>query len=349
MIAGHWLGMVPPQYIFSERRFKGVAIDPPNFKPGSWTGAGKAIFHHAGNEFLLTSRPRVAEGNKRGYQANIYRSDDGCTNFSLITSLSKELVQDIAGIDIHSIEGTQLLKDPLTGSWHFYLSVDVGKEFVWGGLKWETLLLVAPDLTGPWESRGIVLSTGSMGDHDAMQARDGTIDIIDGRYHCIYKAKDKEGTRRPGYATSNDGIKWNKHGVLSVDGVDEKVFLSGSLFAGATGPMFIGTCMAHEIDPNVEHEAADEHGVRHGQSLVTSYAAILDHRGGNLETVFQARWEPSSPYEFTLHPLLGYSTSIHDPIRNRILFYVEAIDGIHTVKTGLNHTVERVLVYETML
>jgi hypothetical protein len=288
----------------------------------------------------------MARDNKRGYEAQIYSSEDGI-NFNLISKLTKEEVVDIAGLEAYSIEGTQLLKDPLTGLWYFYLSIDTGKDFVWGGIKWETLLLTSKNLNGPWNSEGLVLTVGDT--YDVNQARDATIDIIDGRYFAIYKAKDKDSNRRPALAISRDGIEWKKHGVLKIDGQEQFAFLSGSLFPGVNGPVFLGCQMVAEIDQGVEHEAADKHGVKHGHSLVSFCAYNLDYRNMNLETIFRAKWEPASPYEHEKHPLLGYTTTLHDPNENRILMYVESIDGHYTQKMGLTETVERVLVYDTKL
>ena len=199
---GLWQGIVPPQYVFAHRRFLGIALEPPNFEPGSWIGAGKALYDHQSGRFLLTARPRKATGGVRGYEANIYASPDG-EHFEQIASLSKAEVIAKSGVQVHSIEGTQLLKDPLTGRWHFYLSCDTGADFVWGGLHWETLLMTAADLTGPWESAGLVLRTDQ--DYDALQARDSTIDIVDGRWLCLYKAINAQRQERPALATSSDG------------------------------------------------------------------------------------------------------------------------------------------------
>ncbi len=344
---GHWNGFVPPQYVYSNRKFKGVAVNPPNFIPGSWCGAGKAIYDSIRDEYILTSRPRESKNNRRGFAAEIYISQDGLTNFTLNASLSKEKVAELAGMEVASIEGTQLLRDPLTKKWHFYLSIDVGKEFVWGGMIWQTLLLTSSKLCGPWISKGVVLKNDR--EYDAHQARDGSIDIIDGRYFCIYKAKDKESRRRPGLAISKDGISWDKPGALTIDGEVKFAFLSGSLFPGVNGPVFLGVEMLHETDEKVEHEKADKHGVKHGSSLVRFCSYNLDYRNLNLETIFRTSWEPSSPFEHKIHPLLGYSSSLYDPKQDRILMYLEAIDGNYTKKMGLNHTVERVLVYETKL
>jgi len=345
---GLWQGFVPPQYIFAHRRFRSVVLDPPDFNPGSWIGAGKAVFDHEQNEFLLTARPRKAEGGVRGFAANIYRSGDG-EEFELLISLTKEEVSEKSGLPIHSIEGTQLLRDPLSGRWYFYLSVDTGAGFVWGGLHWETLLLTAHDLNGPWESEGLVLRNDQA--YDANQARDGTIDIVDGVWLCIYKAIDGDMGKRPALATSSDGISWHKRGVLTVEGADHKAFLSGSLFAGAGGPLFVGLETPQETDPAKRDDVyADEYQIGHGGGSVSHFAAYhLDVARVSLEPIFRTPWEPGSPHEHEKHPLLGYASVVYDPIMKRMLTYVEAIDGELTRQIGLNETVERLLLYETPL
>ncbi|MFX0097977.1 MAG: hypothetical protein ACFFCS_00230 [Candidatus Hodarchaeota archaeon] len=341
---GHWLGVIPPQYIFSNRKFMGIAVNPPDFEPGSWCGAGKALYDSDLDLYILTSRPRMSKDDKRGFAASIYTSEDGVNNFNLEGSITKEEIMDLTGLSIASIEGTQLIRDPSTNNWYFYPSIDIGEEFVWGGKIWNTLLLTSTDLKGPWESKGIVLKNDQR--YDEYQARDCSIDIIDGVYFNIYKAMDKNRNRRPGFATSLDGIDWKKHGVLTTDGKDECNFLSGSFFEGVNGPMFLGTQMLSNIDPNVEHEMVDKHNVKHGQSMVQFCAYTVDYRNLNLETIFRARWEPTSKYEHPVHPLLGYSSSLLDPKENRVLMYLEVIDPM-TKKMGLNNTVERVLVFES--
>ncbi len=343
-----WHGVKPPQYIFANKRFKCVVLDPPNLEPGSWIGAGKVIFDHKRQEFLLTARPRKAEGKVRGFAACIYRSKDG-EKFEIATELSKEEIFEKSGLPIHSIEGTQLLRSSLTGDWHFYLSVDTGSEFVWGGIYWETLLLISSHIEGPWKVEGLVLKNDRS--YDAAQARDATIDIIDGKWFCLYKAVAKDRQERPALATSSDGISWEKRGTLSIDGTERLRFLSGSMFAGENSPLFMGVEREPEdsrlINNNVVY--ADEHKVGHGARTVTFAAYIVDYRNLNLETIFRSRWQPQSEYEHTEYPLLGYASLVYDPLRNRMLMYIEAIDRTLTKNPGINETVERLLLYETAL
>jgi len=344
-----WQGRVPPQYVYSHLAFRGVALDPPDFEPGSWIGAGRALRDPETGGFLLTARPRWVKNDDRGFAANIYRSPDG-EGFSLAYSLTKREAAEASGLAIHSIEGTQLLLDPLTGSWHLYLSVDTGDAFVWGGVKWETLLLSSPEITGPWKSAGIVL--GNDQPYDVHQARDSTIEILDGRWVCLYKAKDAQDIERPALAVSVDGIHWNKRGILTVDGESRRAFLSGSLFAAGGGPMFLGieTQLRDTTEARADVVYADEHKIGHGGGSVPHFCGYaLDQRGRNLETIFRAPWQPGSEYEHPEHPLLGYSSSVYDEKNRRLLMYVEAIDAKLSRAIGLNETVERVLVYEARI
>jgi len=346
-----WQGFPPPQFIYSNMHFKCVALDPPNFEPGSWIGAGKALVDYENKEFILTARPRKVEGGVRGYAANIYRSADG-EKFDLLMSLSKEEVIEKSKVRIDSIEGTQLLKDPLTGKWHFYLSVDDGSEFIWGGVFWETLLMVADDLKGPWESNGLVIRHNQS--YDACQARDPSMDIIDGRWICLCKAVDYNQKKRMQLLTSTDGIDWKKHGLLSVDGKEvNPLFASGSIFPGSPGPIFIGVSRTsqprEEIETHqVEQVFYDKGKVAHGEGAKYFTAYRIDFENLNLQTIFQAPWKASSEYEHKEYPILGYSSVIYDPFKGRVLLYIEAI-GPESKKIGLNETIERVLVFECCL
>jgi hypothetical protein len=334
--------------VFANRRFRCVVLDPPDFSLGSWIGAGKALLNHETQEFLLTARPRTAQEGERGFAVHIYRSEDGeC--FELLSSVSKEEVSQRSGLDIHSIEGTQLLRNPLTGGWHLYMSVDTGSEFVWGGLYWQTMLLTAPDPGGRWMAEGLVLRNDQS--YDANQARDCTIDIVDGLWLCLYRAVDAQRRIRPALATSSDGVFWKKLGVLTVDGIDRLAFLSGTILPGTDGPLFMGLerpqgdPLAGEDEGNV-----GQRGLLHGRGPSPNFVAYgVDLRNADLTTIFRAPWPAGSPHEHREHPLLGYSSLVYDPLRHRMLNYVEALDPELTQRISLNETVERVLLYETML
>ena len=330
-----WQGLPPAQYIYTNLRFLGVALEPPNFEPGSWCGAGKAVIDYENEAYLLTSRPRKLEGGVRGYAANVYRSKDG-VSFDRISSLTQDEVSAKSGIKVWSIEGTQLLKDPLTGRWHLYLSVDTGSAFVMFGVFWETMVFVADDLKGPWTYMGRAIRRGQGRVFDAVQARYPTIDIVDGQWLCLYRAHDLDWKMSMGLATSTDGISWEKRGQFTVDGDTGHTHLGmmGGIFAASFGPIFMGL-----TDRNEQN-----------RRILSDFTAFrIDDVNMNLRTIFRAPWIARSEYEHKENPVHGHNCSlVYDPFKNRMLFYPECI-GPESKKFGGNNVIERVLVYECPL
>ncbi|MEM3040917.1 MAG: hypothetical protein QXG97_02670 [Nitrososphaerota archaeon] len=328
---GHgWRGAIPPQYIFAKRRFRGIALNPPRFEPGSWIGAGKVIVDYDAEEFWMTARPRNIE--QRGYAVEFYRSPNG-EDFKLMSTLEKDDAAAMANVKIDSIEGTQILRDPLTEKYYLYVSADVGQR------QWETLLFMADDPQGPWTFHSVTLKRDK--DYDASEARDASISIIDGNYVALYKANPSADDVRAmnlnvAFATSSDGIRWTKHGVLKIAGkpTPPYIFLSGSIFASASGPLFMGFENLDKI---------------HGAHVTRKFASyVIDQRDMELIPVFESIWTPLSPYERKDWPAHGYMDLAYDPFKNRVLMYIEAIDPNYG-EVGLNLEVDRLLVYETRL
>ncbi len=333
-----WYGLFPPQAIYKERRFRGVLLNPPSFSPGSWCGAGKLWIDSENEEYWLTSRPREGE-KRRGYAVEIYRSRNG-EDYSLVSYISKEELSEVIGVTVHSIENQQILRDPLTGRFFLYLSVDRSEENVAGRedetyrSKWETYLLSSDDPAGPWSGEGYALR-GDM-DYDSGEARDATIDIVDGRYIAIYKAR-KAGTRivHSALAMSSNGKEWVKMGELKVDGRRQPDYflLNGTITAGSGGPIFIGTRTTDVV---------------RGAALTRTFAAYaIDYRGLNLETIFTAEWIPGSRYEHPEYPIHTYANVVYDEIRDRWLILIEAVDPEYSRELGLNLEVDRLLLYES--
>jgi len=331
-----WRGLCPPQLIFSKRKFKKVLLNPPNFNPGSWCGAGKIWIDLENEEYWLTSRPRIAPP-KRGYAVEIYRSKDG-ENFSLVSWITKEELSDIIGRQVHSIEGQQLLRDPLTGKYYLYLSIDVAQENIAGEAervfesKWETYLLSSDDPAGPWVGEGFALRADQ--DYDSGESRDCTIDIINGLYFCLYKARSAgSNIVHTALAISSDGKKWKKLGVLKVNGESQPDFfmLFGSILAGSIGPIFIGTKTTNVVK---------------GAALTKYFAAyVIDYRNLNLEELFVAKWDPRSRYEHQEYPIHTYCSITFDPLKKRWLTVIEAVDPVCSKEPGLNLEVDRLLLY----
>ncbi|MGB9895427.1 MAG: hypothetical protein ACPLN2_05925 [Thermoproteota archaeon] len=336
-----WYGLYPPQALFFKRNFRKVILDPPNFNPGSWCGAGKLWIDDENKEYWLTSRPREGEV-RRGYAVEIYRSNDG-ENYNLVTWISKEELSETIKAKVQSIENQQLLKDPSTGRYHLYLSLDVAQENLAGEesrifeSKWETFLLTAEDPSGPWEPRGFVI----MGDaeYDSGEARDSTIDIVDGQYFCLYKAR-KIGTNtvHTALAVSKDGKEWRKLGTPKVDNEQQPNYflLSGSIIPGSTGLFFVGTKTLEVVK---------------GAALTKHFVVYrIDYKNLNLETIFSALWTPFSRYEHREYPIHTYSQVVFDTVRNdRWLIWIEAVDPNYSKEPGLNLEVDRVLLYTSKL
>lgn len=342
-----WQGFPPPQFVYANMEFRGVVLEPPNTEPGSWIGGGKAILDLQERVFYLTARPRKMEGDVRGYAVEIHRSGDGIT-FELLHRIPIEEVISLSGVHTTSIEGNQLLQDPLTGKWHLYLSVDTGTEFIWGGVFWETLLLTADRLEGPWESRGLIIRHDRP--YDACQSRDWSIDIVDGEWIGFGKAYDYDGNQRTQMITSSDGVHWTKHGPVSVDGEEQwMLYASGTTFPGAAGPVFLGVARSAPRLPQPVPDVMDDDWKRDNDLWHYDFVGFrVDRRRVNLETIFRAPWVARSPFELEAHPLHNYCSVVHDPFENRLLLYVEAI-GPDSRRPSLNDSVERVLVYECRL
>jgi hypothetical protein len=331
-----WTGLYPPQAIFTRRRFRRVLLNPPCFDAGSWCGAGKLWIDEENGEYWLTSRPRMAF-EKRGYAVEIYRSRDG-ENYGLVTWLTKEELSVLAGKNVQSIENQQLLRDPLTSRYHLYLSVDVAESNVAGDerrifeSKWETFLLTAEDPAGPWEPLGFTIK-GDV-DYDTGEARDCTIDIVDGRYLCLYKAR-RAGANvvHTALAVSSDGKNWVKLGIPTVNGEHQPDYflLNGSIHAGSSGPIFIG---------------AETLEVVNGAALTKHFVSyLIDYRSLNLERIFKAEWKPGSKYEHPKYPVHTYCNVVYDPPNDRWLILIEAVDPVLSREPGLNSEVDRLLLY----
>jgi len=333
-----WKGLYPPQAIFNRRKFKKVLLNPPNFEPGSWCGAGKLWIDSENKEYWLTSRPRQG-AELRGYAVEVYRSKDG-ENFKLASTISKEELTEMSGRTIQSIENQQLLLDPTTNQFFLYLSTDVAQENVAGietrtyESRWETYLMSSDDPSGPWKGEGFVIKGDQ--EYDSAEARDATIDIIDGRYMALYRTR-KIGTQnlQMALALSSDGKTWVKFGKLTVDGKTQPhdFLLNGSILAGCSGPIYVGT---KSID------------VVKGAHLTKRFAAyVLDYRNCNLETIFESPWIPGSEYEHEEYPIHTYSNVVYDPTKHQWLIWIEAVDPINSKEPGLNLEVDRVLLYIT--
>ncbi|RLE99204.1 MAG: hypothetical protein DRJ57_02655 [Thermoprotei archaeon] len=318
-----WRGLIPPQYLVAGKRFKRVILDPPDFKPGSWVGAGRVFYDSFYGEYVMAVRMRRAPP-LRGYEVRIYASNDGeC--FAHRSTLTKEEISGDLGEEILSVEGVQILRDPATCRLYLYVSVDDGKG-------WETVLYTADDPAGPWECRGYVLRRGE--EYDSLEARDPVIDVVDGTYFMLYRANSGE-RLNTALAVSTDGVKWKKLGVLKIDGKPQPRYLQlcGTILAGARGPIYVGLARRYVVN---------------GCGLARDFEAyVLDYRSLNLETIAKLEWKPRSPYERSEYPTHGYCSVTFDPEGERALIYVESLDP--SSEPGWRSQVDRWILYEVKI
>lgn len=316
---------VSPHGIFGRRSFYGVVLDPPSTEPGSWRGAGKAI-KLSDNEYLISTRPRMLRS--RGNGVEVYTSPDGLSSLSLASFISKEDISRDLKVSVYSVENSQLLVDPATGELMLYMSIDVGPHL------WETALYRSDDPKGPWRPVGVVIGRDTP--YDASEARDCTIDYVDGLFIALCKAVGAgEATVRTELAVSRDGVRWTKLGVPTVDGgmqpANPAFLLNGRILPTAHGPMFVGSVTLYQVNG------------AHVTRNVGAY--IIDIDNVNLKQVYYAEWRPSSPYEREDYPIHTYVDILPDVERGRWVLYVEAIDPKLSKDVGVDLEVDRLLAY----
>ncbi|MFB6146441.1 MAG: hypothetical protein ABEJ08_01995 [Halobacteriaceae archaeon] len=333
-----WVGLYPPQQILADREFVDVVLDPPALEPGHWTGAGDVWIDRDAGEYWLTTRWRSPheKGASWASGVQVLRSDDGVDFEEVVSMHRTDLSDRFADDRIVGVENQQLLRDPRTGRFHLYLSLHKHER------GWETGLMTADDPGGPWTAEGTVLSLDD--DRDVWNARDATMGIVDGQYVAIYKSTAPGEGTRPALATSQDGFDWQKRGRFTVDGGDPRpnyirggdlMLLSGSIFAGARGPVFVGM---------------DNRSIVNSTTCGDLFAAYgVDLRNVDLEPIYQDRWTPQSPYEREDYPIHSYMNVVPDPLEDRLLVYVQGIDPEHSEAVGLDEEVSRLLLYEVPL
>jgi hypothetical protein len=190
----------------------------------------------------------------------------------------------------------------------------------------------ANDPAGPWSGEGFVLRCDK--DYDSGEARDPTIDIVDGRYMCLYKARAADtGIVHTALALSKDGKNWVKLGVPTIDGEKQPdyLLLYGSIVAGCLGPIFIGTATKEAVK---------------GAALTDTFVAYtIDYGRRNLGAIFEAKWIPGSIYEHPKYPIHIYTGVTYDYVNDKWLTWIEAVDPTTSKEPGLNLEVDRLLLY----
>jgi Glycosyl hydrolases family 32 N-terminal domain len=175
-------------------------IEPPGAGPGNWAGGPSAVMGLDG-AIYLSYRLRRPIGLGRGYANVIARSEDG-ERFETICVLERE------GFECESLERPALAILP-DGRWRIYVSCATPNTKHW---RVDIVDADSPDNFDPQTRRTILPGT------DTEALKDPVVLHADGTWHmwvCAHPldipgAEDRMTTR---YATSEDGVDWELHGV----------------------------------------------------------------------------------------------------------------------------------------
>jgi hypothetical protein len=65
-----------------------------------------------------------------------------------------------------------------------------------------------------------------------------------------------------------------------------------------------------------------------------------------LKKLLQSKWKIESIYEHSEYPIHTYSNTVYDPLKERWMILIEAVDPTISKELGLNLEVDRILLYE---
>jgi hypothetical protein len=313
--------------MFENLKFKKIILQPPNKKPGSFRGAGALLID--GKDYWLTSRTRTAE--KRGYEVEIYHSKNGY-DFSSIKTISRKQMEEFTGNKISSIEAQQIIRDPKTGKFYMYVSIDlIDNKYPH---MWVVLLLIANKPSGKWINGGIVMYPKE----PFNTVKDCNIGIFNGRYIALCKAYiDKDKKLFTTLYTSSDGIKWKYSGIPTFNGKKQKsIFaLDGSIYKFNNKIFVIGT---------------KEEIFTRGLTTTNRLCIMeLDLSKKDIKTVVSEKWKHLSNYERKNYPIHTYFTAVPDYAAGEWKVIAEITDPRYTKKLGVFDVVDNVIMYTSTL
>lgn len=190
---------------------KGVTVFEPDGKGyGYWVGGHDVTYDPKEKKFYLYFRVRKPLGKGRGVECRIAESDDGINYTTIWTGNKKEL-------NAKSLEVGSLIKDPYSGRWRLYISVEDADTKQW------RVDLVEGDHPAEfdlWSHRTVMAPQ----DFGINVIKDPRVYIIGGLYHAFVCVNSKEccevektgntEIRRPigmdatALMTSSDGVYW---------------------------------------------------------------------------------------------------------------------------------------------
>jgi hypothetical protein len=177
-----------------------VVVPAPGDGPGYWAGGPSAVLDGDGI-FWLAYRLRRPVGAGRGYANVVARSDDG-VHFETVSVLGRE------GFGSESLERPALVA-AADGTWRLYVSCATP-----GTKHWRVDVIAADDPSAFDPAAAVTVLPG---DQD-LGVKDPVVKVVDGRWHmwlCCHPLDRPDDTDRmwTSYATSDDGMEWDVHGV----------------------------------------------------------------------------------------------------------------------------------------
>lgn len=176
-----------------------VVVEPPEARPGAWSGAPSAVRRPDG--VYLAYRVRLPVGDGRGVANVVARSADG-ERFETLAVVPKE------AFDTDSLERPALVVTP-EGRWRLYVSVATPGTPHW---RVELLEAATPQALATATPRTVLPGGAAVGVKDPVVVRH------DGVWHVWVSAHpldDPDATDRmtTEHATSADGVAWTWRGT----------------------------------------------------------------------------------------------------------------------------------------
>ncbi len=175
-----------------------LVVPAPGSGPGNWAGAPSAFL--AGDVMYLAYRARRPEGEGRGVELVVVRSDDHL-HFSTVTAVSKEM------FGAESLERPAIARTP-EGRWRLYASCATPGTKHW---RIELLEAATPEELGTAQPRVVFPGDGHTAVKDPVihETRDGWEAWV-----CAHPLDDPDATDRMWsvYARSLDGVSWHLEG-----------------------------------------------------------------------------------------------------------------------------------------
>jgi len=178
-----------------------------------------------------------------------------------------------------------------------------------------------------------ILHTGGHNSWDEKQVSNPCVLFKNDKFHMWYQGKDRHGSCRIGYATSKDGIEWEKHGYVSFeDRTRENGSRKGRLSFQHPHVIITGKNLFHMWFTKTDSGVGKiYHAISHdGLKWRTDYRPVLNT---------DSEWEKSALYyPCVLYDRKGIFHMWYTGVNGKRwgIGYAKSQDGIHWLKSSCN-------------